>query len=343
MRALGAREHALVGATCLLLVLALLAVGLRAAAGEFDRGYELTATFPEIGQGIDTYADVRVRGVPVGTVEEIGLGPDGDARLTLRLEPDVTVPPHAEASIEPLSVFGPAFVALDLGDGGGRDGPALEDGDAVATAPRSAGLDDLLDRTSQLLDTLDPEQLGRVLDTSATIAGDLAPRTGELVDAAQQLTDVASRNTDRGLRLLADLDRIATELGGAGTTVSRIAGDSSRLLPPLIAAEDDLAATLDAGARASQVTSELLERHPDAVSQLAQGLLPAMLPPLAAVAGNVEVIPPFVEALTTFFGTLADVMHLEAPGGEGRLGGIEMLVRPLSLCELLDVCPGGDA
>jgi phospholipid/cholesterol/gamma-HCH transport system substrate-binding protein len=337
MHGLTTREHTIVGAICVVLTLALLAVGLRAVTGAFASGYELRTTFPQIGQGLDTYSDVRIRGVRVGTVEEIGVDERGRPVVTLRMQPDVRVPETARASVEPLSIFGPTYIALDPGEGEGT-GPFLAPGETIAASGRTAELQDLLERTSQLLDAVDPDELGSVLRSSATIAADLAPRAGAMIDAGTELSGVAARHTERGTTLLADLDRLSAELQGVGPTLSSIATDAGSLLPSLVAAEDDLSATLRAAVRAAQVVSELLERHPDAFSELAQGLLPAVLPPLAAVAGNVEVIPEFVEVIATFFGELATVMHLDAPTG-GRLGGIEMYLRS-DPCELLDLCPG---
>jgi phospholipid/cholesterol/gamma-HCH transport system substrate-binding protein len=340
MRGLTPREHTVVGATCVVLTLALLAVGLRAATGEFASGYELRATFPQIGQGLDTFSDVRIRGVRVGSVEGIDVDDRGHPVVTLRMQPEVRVPRTARASVEPLSIFGPTYIALDPGNAEGT-GPFLAPGESIAASGRTAELQDLLERTSQLLGAIDPDELGTVLRSSATIAGDLAPRAGPLVDAATELSGVAARHTERGGRLLTDLERLSSELRGVGPALTSIAGDGRTLLPALVAAEADLAGTLTAATRASQVVSEVLERHPDAFSQLAQGLLPAVLPPLAAVAGNVHVIPEFVEVIATFFAELAAVMHLDAPQG-GRLGGIEMYLQP-DPCEILDLCPQGGA
>jgi phospholipid/cholesterol/gamma-HCH transport system substrate-binding protein len=338
MHGLSIREHTIVGAICVVLTLALLAVGLRAVTGAFDPGYELQASFPQIGQGLDTFSDVRIRGVRVGTVEDIAVDEHGRPLVTIRMQPDVRVPRTARASVEPLSIFGPTYIALDPGEAEGT-GPYLEPDETIAASGRTAELQDLLERTSQLLAGIDPDELGAVLRSSATIAADLAPRAGPMVDASTRLSGVAARHTDRGTRLLADLDRISTELEGVGPTLSSIAQDAGSLLPALVDAEDDLSATLGAAVRSAQVVSEVLERHPDAISQLAQGLLPAVLPPLAAVAGNVRVIPEFVEVIATFFAELAGVMHLDAPRG-GRLGGIEMYLQP-DPCEIFDLCPGG--
>jgi phospholipid/cholesterol/gamma-HCH transport system substrate-binding protein len=340
MHGLTMREHTVVGAICVVVTLALLAVGLRAATGAFASGYELEATFPQIGQGLDTFSDVRIRGVRVGSVERIDVDDRGRPVVTMRMQPDVRVPRTARASVEPLSIFGPTYVALEPGEAEGT-GPFLGPGERVLASGRTAQLHDLLERTSQLLGAIDPDELGTVLRSSATIAGDLAPRAGPMTDAATELSGIAASHTDRGARLLTDIGRLSAELRGVGPTLTAIARDAGTLLPALVDAEEDLARTLRAAARTAQVVSEVVERHPDAFTELAQGLLPAVLPPLAAVAGNVEVIPDFVEVIATFFNELAAVMHLDAPRG-GRLGGIEMYLQP-DPCEVFDLCAQADS
>ena len=61
-----ARGSALVGAVSMVLVAAMALLGIRVSTGALDRDWEVTAVFDRVGQGLDGFSDVRVRGVAVG-------------------------------------------------------------------------------------------------------------------------------------------------------------------------------------------------------------------------------------------------------------------------------------
>ncbi|MDP1819807.1 MAG: MlaD family protein, partial [Acidimicrobiales bacterium] len=155
---------------CLGLVSAVFCTGLVAVLlaygrGEFDANYDVTAVFPSSSQGVftDGGTEVKVRGVPVGTVRGVRLLADGRAEVTLRLDDDVRVPDTVEARLEPLSVFGPKFVDLVPGAGEG-EGPFLDEGDRITRAVTGTELTEVLDGASRLFQAIDPVDLVTVFD-----------------------------------------------------------------------------------------------------------------------------------------------------------------------------------
>lgn len=329
----GAREHAIVGGVVAVLVVALATAGLRWSAGAYDDHLDLTATFSRTGQGLDDASDVRVRGVQVGTVSGILLDEQGRPVVDMQLEPGTRVPADTVAAIEATSVFGPKFVSLQV-DPSKLSGPLLEDGDRITRTRAPTELADMLGQVRDLLDAVDPDQVGALVSTGARLAREAEPRVGAMLDAAEELAGVASRHVDDGTALLGDLERLTREVDGWSDQVVAIGRDTHELVPVLEQHEDDLAATLDAVTLAAHAVSDVLERHPDAASALVQGLLPALLPPLAAVAGNLEHLPVFAEVISVFFGELASIMHVEGPSGQ-RLGAIELLFSG-DLCEFVE-------
>lgn len=328
------RQRFVLGAGVLVLALALTSTGLRWATGAFDQHLELVATFDRTGHGLDTFSDVRVRGVAVGRVGAIELDDDQRARVTLRLAPGTRVPPDTTASIEATSIFGPKFLALDV-DPEAVAGPVLEDGDAIARTRTATELSEMLTRVDALLQAADPEVVGALTASMARVGRDLAPRVGPMLEDADTLTGVAADHLDDGAALLDHLQRFTAEARGWGTQLGGIATDAGPVLSLLPDREQDLAHLLDEGTAAGHEVAHLLETHPTAFSDLADGLLPALVPPLAAVAGNLDVVPTFVEVIAVFFGELASIMHLDGPDGQ-RLGAIELGVSP-DPCEVFEV------
>ena len=99
----------LIGLTCLIY----LAVHL-GRMEVFGRGYQVTASFDNIS-GLRTGAAVEVAGVQVGRVESIQVTPDYRARITLSLNPDITLKEGAIASIRTKGIIGDKYIKLSPG------------------------------------------------------------------------------------------------------------------------------------------------------------------------------------------------------------------------------------
>jgi phospholipid/cholesterol/gamma-HCH transport system substrate-binding protein len=77
-------------------------------------GFELVATFDEIG-GLATRAPVAISGVKVGQVSRIELAPDLRARVTLDLDSSLKLPIDTSAAIRTSGLLGDQFIALEPG------------------------------------------------------------------------------------------------------------------------------------------------------------------------------------------------------------------------------------
>lgn len=77
------------------------------------RGYLVTADFPSVG-GLRPGATVEIAGVEVGRVEAIRLV-DYQARVVLRLNPDVQLQEDAIASIKTKGLIGEKFIRISPG------------------------------------------------------------------------------------------------------------------------------------------------------------------------------------------------------------------------------------
>lgn len=82
-------------------------------------------------------ARVLSRGAQIGTVEDIELVPDA-ARLTLGIEPEVTLPVGTRAELRQLTMLGDIYVALTP-PAGGQNGARLGDGDVIGLGDSDPG------------------------------------------------------------------------------------------------------------------------------------------------------------------------------------------------------------
>ncbi len=76
-------------------------------------GYDVIADFPSVG-GLRVGASVEIAGVEIGRVESIGLA-DYQARVTLRMNPGVSLQEDAIASIKTKGLIGEKFIRISPG------------------------------------------------------------------------------------------------------------------------------------------------------------------------------------------------------------------------------------
>ena len=77
------------------------------------RGYQVTVDFPSIG-GLKSGSSVEIAGVPIGSVESIGLA-DYQARVVLRINPDVKLQEDAIVSIKTKGLIGEKYIRISPG------------------------------------------------------------------------------------------------------------------------------------------------------------------------------------------------------------------------------------
>jgi phospholipid/cholesterol/gamma-HCH transport system substrate-binding protein len=125
--------------------------GVKARYGSYGDYYYVDVELPRAGQLMREGADVRERGVLIGTVSDLRL--DGhQARLTLRIEDRYRVPADAQAFVDLKTLLGDKFVDLRFDE---FTGPYLNGGE---TLPGHVGpeLEDVLGSGVDVLSAVDP-------------------------------------------------------------------------------------------------------------------------------------------------------------------------------------------
>ncbi len=132
-----------------------------------------------IGNQLTPGADVKLRGLIVGRVEEVRTSGTG-ATLVLAMQPDKTrlVPADVRAQLLPKTLFGEKFVALVEPAGSGsrrlRDGDVIPQDRSKTALEAEKVLSDLL----PLLQALRPQQLSQTLNAVAGALRGRGDRTG---------------------------------------------------------------------------------------------------------------------------------------------------------------------
>ena len=107
--------------------------------GGSGRGYVVYALMRD-ATGIAKHSQVRIAGIPVGTIEDIRLQGD-KARIDIRMNPDVPLYDDATATKVASSLLGEYFIGIAAGTQGKRQ---LEEGDQIKNVVDSSSTDALM-------------------------------------------------------------------------------------------------------------------------------------------------------------------------------------------------------
>src|SRR5437588_10581816 len=101
----------IIGPIVVVAVIALIALGLKAAYGGFAHTYRLTVDMPRASQNLLVGSDVRERGVVIGTVSGMQLV-DRRVRLTLTIHGQYRVPADAAVAVDLKTLLGAKYLDL---------------------------------------------------------------------------------------------------------------------------------------------------------------------------------------------------------------------------------------
>jgi phospholipid/cholesterol/gamma-HCH transport system substrate-binding protein len=291
-----------------------------------------TAAFGRAGQGMDRRSDVKVRGVTVGGVERVTLDRSGRAVVRFRVDRGIRLPATSAARIEPVSVFGPKDLVLDLGAGEGR-GPYLPSGGAIAKTTDPQELSDVAAPAYRLIGAIDPRDVAIVLHTFSQGLDGQGPALRRIIGNGGRLIDLGYADRAEIRRLLGDIERLSGTFGDRGQTIVGLTGDFNRLSPVLTDRPDHIARLLDGTARLASRAGDTLDRHGTKIGQF-----------IDAGGGIVDVIyaelrnvPILLDALNGFFGGISQVIRVPGPDGT-LLAQMDNYFQSDVCAALIDLC-----
>jgi phospholipid/cholesterol/gamma-HCH transport system substrate-binding protein len=331
-------RRVLVALAGLAVLVGLFSVGVRLGSGGFDPGYQLTATFDRILQGLTVErSDVKMRGVTVGRVEEITLQDDGTVAVTMFIQPEYNIPDTTAAAIEPLSVFGPKFVRLDPG-ANELTGPYLSDGDVITETEPPVDFLDFVSHGARLLEVADPRDIFTTINTLAEGLEGMGGRLDVVVDSTETIAERSVGQASNIRALLGNISEVSSALAARGEAIVSAARDSAGPLAEISDRPDELADLLDQTSRLSSVLAGLLEDNPGALEKSVVGLSNVV----EVIHDDIPGLIALVEALDSFFGNLGRTVNLEVSARpDVRLAVLETWITA-QVCALVDlpICNG---
>ncbi|RDI51867.1 MlaD family protein [Nocardia mexicana] len=268
-----ARQLTLAGIAMLLVIAALLYLLLLRYTGHFTDKVPVTATLTSTGDGLPARADVKFRGMVVGTVDSVAVVAKGERqRADIALKPGIaeTIPANVTARIIPNNLFG--VTAIELVDNGAATA-TLRSGSTIAedTGAATIQLQTTLNVLRNVLNNIQPEKLGRVLatlsaalDPGARVPGSTIERLDNWLTQVHEIPEIGD--------LLGNLGRAATALSESAPELVGVLSDSVTTARTLTERRANLVELLTNAGGAVDVVNGLFARNPDSGKFLVGGL-----------------------------------------------------------------------
>ncbi|WP_019631051.1 MlaD family protein [Actinomadura atramentaria] len=314
-----------IGVAVLAGAVALVGLGARSPDGGDT---EYTAAFGRAGQGLDERSDVKVRGMTVGRVASVSLRADGRVLVRMKVRRDVRVPREAQARVDPVSVFGPKEISLDLGD---QAGPYLASGGAITRTVDPSDPSDTAWPAYRAASAVDPQDVATLAHTFGRGLAGSGPALRRGLDNGASVIDAMYGDRTTLRDLVRDVTGVSTALGGRGDAIVGATRDLNGLAP---LADDRLAALLDESARLSERVGGTLQAQ--------GGALGGIIDQGGRAASVVNAAGPdlmeLIDGLNGFFTGIADVIDTDGPQG-ARPAMLRVPLTPDVCAIIIDLCP----
>ncbi|MEO3829538.1 MCE family protein [Actinomadura sp. B10D3] len=292
------------------------------------------ATFGRAGQGLDPgKSEVKVRGIAVGEVDDIRLAGSGRVTVRIRVDKGVRIADTTVATVEPVSVFGPKDLSLDLG-AHELSGPFLEDGGRIAKTNDPKELSDTAWPAYNLTKAINPDDVATILHTFGAGLSGQGPALRRTIENGAIVVDATYRDRAAINALLNDINGLSGTFASRGDTIARFAGDFNQLSRVVTARPDKVSQLLDESARLGTTLGTNLERHGGNLGKIVDtgGQV------VRVVNGQRRNVPVLIDGLKGFFALLSQIIRI--PGPEGTLIAQARDDLPLDICQIIiDVCP----
>ncbi|MDO3647908.1 MlaD family protein [Nocardia mangyaensis] len=241
--------------------------------GAFEDTVVVGADLTSTGDGLPQRADVKYRGMVVGAVGSVEMVAKGERQYaTFELKPGLaeTIPDTVTARVVPDNIFGVSSIQLvDNGAAAStlRAGVVIAEDTSEATIQLQSTLNTLRD----VLSTIQPEKLGRVLatlsaalDPNARVPGSTIERLDTWLTTVHQIPEIGD--------LLGDLGRAATALSQSAPELVGVLADSVTSARTLNEHRTQLIDLLVQGNATVDSVNVLFAANPNSGKELVAGL-----------------------------------------------------------------------
>lgn len=202
---------AALGAATLAALLALTVLAVKVGGLSVGGGREFRLIFTD-ATGIPDNADVRIAGIPVGSVRRLALAPEGGAAVWIAVHDGIAVYDDARAVIKQKSLLGERFIELRQGSSGRELAAGATITDTV-TPLRVEDLGEVLGPLVAGMDTAEITTLfGDMIDFLMENRETLAASAGEIGEAIRRVNALLGTHGDDVGRMIRHADALTVRL-----------------------------------------------------------------------------------------------------------------------------------
>ncbi|MFC9362164.1 MCE family protein [Rhodococcus sp. NPDC057014] len=218
--------------------------------------YTITAEFDSAG-GLYVNSLVTYRGVDVGVVKSIDVGPDR-ASAELQLDSDFAVPANSQAFVRSVSAIGEQY--LDLVPAS-SEGPFLEDGDVITEQNTEIPVpaSEVVDKVNVLLSELPEDDLRVTVDEAYTAFNGAGPALSRLIDSSRPLIELAQAKIGTTRTLLDDAEPVLAAGVDSRADIASFSHDLSSFSEQLVMSDAQVRGVLDNGSQFFDTVSGTLD------------------------------------------------------------------------------------
>jgi phospholipid/cholesterol/gamma-HCH transport system substrate-binding protein len=210
--------------------------------------YGVTVNLDAAG-GLYPQSTVAYRGVEVGKVTGVDLGPGGTAVAHLQIDNGVEIPSNSIAEVRSSSVIGEQYVNFVPPPDGGTTNESLEDGATISADQTRlpTTTDRLLTSVDNLLTSIPRADLRTVVKETGAATRGVGPELGNLIGDSHDFLTVATQNLEPTIALLDDAGPVLKTLQALDPNIRAFSRNLNSLTGALNGADSQLRGVLEAG------------------------------------------------------------------------------------------------
>ena len=190
--------------------------------GRVEGPVELTATFTDVGDLVSGHS-VQVADVRVGSITGIELTDDFDAKVTMKIKDGLDLPADSQAILRTTSLLGEKFIELrPPADSTAED--ILVDGASIPAerTTQAPELEFVASEAVEILGSVAASDLQTLVETGGIGFGGRASELGRVIDSLATVSDTLAAQTGNIVAIIDGLDQTTATLAGGADEIDAL-------------------------------------------------------------------------------------------------------------------------